>query len=135
HLDLGFEGEFALATAFTGYGFDTGRDSYFAPVLGWRGELLVRLSLGTIKPHLVLGGGGATIVSSSPYMTKETVGEFLWGAGATFAIDSRWQLRVDVRQGLLPTMTGGISPTFEGSLGVGTTFGVPREKIAPRDVE
>ncbi len=135
HIDLGFEGELTCAAAFTGYGFDSGRQSYFSPVLGWRGELLVRLSLGKVMPHLVVGGGGATVVSSSPYMTKETVGELVWGVGATFAIDQRWQLRFDGRQGFLPTMSGGVSPTFEGSIGVGTTFGIPRERVAAPKVE
>src|SRR5207248_2491266 len=107
HLDLGVEAEFAMAAAFTGYGFDTGRDSYFSPVFGWRGDLLVRFSAGNVKPHLTVGGGGATVVSSSPYMAKETVGEFLWGAGITFQIDKHWQFRIDARQGLLPTMSGG----------------------------
>ena len=135
HLDLGFEGEVAMATAFTGYGFTTGRDSYFSPVFGWRGDLLVRLSAGTVKPHLVIGGGGVSVRSSSPYMTKETVGEFVWGLGATLVIDQRWQVRIDGRQGLLPTMGGGTSSTFEGSIGIGTSFGIPKEKLPVRHVE
>ncbi|MGE5187178.1 MAG: OmpA family protein [Acidobacteriota bacterium] len=135
HLDLGLEGEVAMATAFTGYGFTSGRDSYFSPVFGWRGDLLVRLSAGNIKPHLVLGAGGASVRSSSPYMTKETVGELVWGLGVTFVIDQRWQLRFDGRQGLLPTMSGGTASTFEGSIGIGTSFGIPKEHLAPRHVE
>jgi OOP family OmpA-OmpF porin len=135
HLDLGLEGEFALATAFTGYGFDSGRDSYFSPVFDWRGDVLVRLSVGNWRPHLVIGGGGASVRSSSPYMTKETVGEFVWGVGATVAIDRHWQARLDLRQGLLPTMSGGTSSSFEGSLGIGTSFGFPREKLPPYHVE
>src|SRR5436309_366613 len=39
-LELGFEGELALATAWTGYGFADRRMSYFSPVFDWRGEVI-----------------------------------------------------------------------------------------------
>jgi OOP family OmpA-OmpF porin len=132
HLDLGVEAEFAMAAAFTGYDLASmSRDSYFSPVFGWRGDLLIRFSAGNVKPHLIVGGGGETVVSSSPYMAKETVGEFLWGAGVTFQLDKHWQFRVDARQGLLPTMSGGTSSSFEAMAAVGTRFGFPREAAKP----
>jgi len=127
HLDLGVEAELAMAMAFTGYDFDTERDSYFAPVFGYRGDLLIRLSAGDFRPHLTVGGGGTTISSSSPYMVKETVGEFLWGAGITVQANQHWQIRLDGKMGFLPAaMTGASSQTFEGSIGIGTRFGFPQ---------
>jgi OOP family OmpA-OmpF porin len=135
HLDIGVEGELAIATAFTGYDFATGRDSYFSPVFGWRGDVLFRLSIGDVRPHLIVGGGGETVVSSSPYMKKETIGEFLWGAGVTFQVSRHWQFRLDGRQGLLPTTTGGTSSSFEGTISVGTRFGFPREVAPPVHIE
>jgi OOP family OmpA-OmpF porin len=135
HLDIGLEGEFAFAAAFTGYGFDTGRDSYFSPVFQWRGDLLVRLSIGDIKPHLLVGGGGATVVSSSPYMVKETNAQFVWGAGVTFQLDKHWQFRIDGRQGVINAIGNGSTSTFEGSVGIGTRFGFPREVLPPRVIE
>jgi OOP family OmpA-OmpF porin len=129
HLELGIEGELTCAAAFTGYTDNSGRDAYFAPVFGWRAELLARLWLGGVQPHLLIGGGGATVVSRSPYMTKETVGELVWGFGATFPRDRHWRLRVDARQGFLPAKAGGMTPTFELTFGLGVSFDTPREHV------
>jgi OOP family OmpA-OmpF porin len=125
HLQLGFEAELALATAWTGYGFDARRMSYFAPVFGWRANAILRLpGAGAFRPHLTLGGGGETIVSDSPYMSKETDPQLLWGVGASLAVSGSWQLRVDLRQGVMPARGSGATSTFEAQLGIGTTFGL-----------
>src|ERR1700733_10621608 len=42
-LDLGSEGEFAFTPTVTGYGGDSPGRSYFAPVFGERGSLVLRL--------------------------------------------------------------------------------------------
>ena len=124
-LQLGVEGELALATAWTGYGFDARRMSYFAPVFGWRGDVILRLpGAGGIRPHVTLGGGGETVVSDSPYMSKETDPELLWGVGASLGFGGSWQLRADLRQGVMPARGSGATSTYEAHVGIGTTFGL-----------
>lgn len=77
NLELAIEGEFAIAPAFTGATISAtgngGRMSYFASVFEWRAHALLRLARWrAIEPHLVLGGGGETVTSTSPFMSKET---------------------------------------------------------------
>jgi OOP family OmpA-OmpF porin len=135
-LDLGIEGELAIAPAFTGGNFDGGRMAYFAPVFGWRGHALLRLAgLPHVRPHLVAGLGGETVASSSPFMAKETDPVFYWGAGATVPVSERWQLRLDVRHGIMPARRGTVTSTFEVQLGISTTFGLAQRRVAPRPVE
>ncbi|MBA3540026.1 MAG: hypothetical protein H0T79_10390, partial [Deltaproteobacteria bacterium] len=79
-FQLAGEAEVAIAPAFTGGSFDGSRMSYFAPVFGWRGHAMLRLGgLATLRPHLLLGAGGATVASTSPFMTKETDPVVYWG--------------------------------------------------------
>jgi outer membrane protein OmpA-like peptidoglycan-associated protein len=128
HLDVGTEAELALAAAWTGYGFADHRMSYFSPVFGWRGAAIVRLAgiPGGVAPHAVLGAGGATVVSDSPYMRRETEAVLVWGVGASLGFADRWQLRADVRQGVMGAHGPGVTSTFEAELGVATTFGLAR---------
>ena len=127
-LDLGLEGELALATAWTGFGFMGPRESYFSPVFDYRALVMLRLAglPGGIAPHAEVGWGWATVVSSSPYMAKETDPEFLMGLGATLFVH-HWQLRADVRDGLMPSHGPGVSNNWEASIGIGASFGLPRK--------
>jgi OOP family OmpA-OmpF porin len=70
----------------------------------------------------VLGAGGATVASSSPFMAKETDPLGYIGLGATYEVAGRWQLRVDGRQGLMPGRPGGATRVSEVQLGLITTF-------------
>jgi OOP family OmpA-OmpF porin len=139
-LSLSLEAELALATAFTGgSSFDEpGRRSYFAPVFGWRAHALLRQPLGAggkLALHALLGAGGATVASSSPFMAKETDPLAYAGLGAGYAISARWQLRVDARQGVMPGRTSSATRTSELQLGLYTTFGTapPRPPPPPPD--
>jgi outer membrane protein OmpA-like peptidoglycan-associated protein len=127
-LQLALEGELALASSFTG-GTDAGgrgaRMSYFAPVFGWRAHAMLRLDRPSVRPHLVVGGGGETVASSSPFMAKETDPVAYWGPGMTLAVTERWQLRVDLRHGLMPARETGATSTFELQFGFATSFGAP----------
>jgi OOP family OmpA-OmpF porin len=128
HLDLGAEAELALATAFTGGNFDGGRMSYFAPVFGWRAHALLRLGgVPYARPHLVVGVGGETVASSSPYMAKETDPVVYWGPGVSIPVSTSWQLRIDLRHGIMPAREGSATSTLELQLGLATTFGLPRK--------
>ena len=129
-LELAIEGELAVAPAFTGRTAnsveDGGRMSYFAPVFAWRAHALLRLARWrAIEPHIVLGGGGETVASTSPFMSKETDPVVYWGPGASVPVLAAWQLRIDLRHGVMPARGGGATSTVEVALGVQTTFGLP----------
>ncbi len=124
HLGLGVEAELSFTPAWTGYGFESERPSYFAPVFGYRGNLLLRLGGGWLEPHVMAGGGGATVASESPLMAKETDPVFLWGVGASIAMGDRgWHLRLDGRQVLMESMAGTMTSNYELLLAVGVRFG------------
>lgn len=124
-LQLAVEAEVGVATAFTGDAYG-GRMQYFAPVFDWRAHAMLRASsLPYVRPHLVLGAGGETVASRSPYMAKETDPEVYWGVGTTIAFGDRWMARADVRHGLMPGRDG-VEQTLEIQLGLGATFGLPR---------
>jgi hypothetical protein len=135
HLDLGIEADASFTASWTGYGFDGPRPSYFAPVLGYHGNLLLRLGGGWFQPHLTVGGGGKAVISDSPFMAKEADPVFLWGTGATFAMDERWLLRFDGRQGIMEsTVVGKTTQTYEAYVSIGARLGVtpkqtPRETV------
>jgi outer membrane protein OmpA-like peptidoglycan-associated protein len=119
HLDLGVEIEAKLAAASTGGSFDGGRGSYFAPVIGWRGHLIARIDgvTASLAPHVVVGGGGETVASTSPYMMDETDALFYYGAGLTWSVSRRWGVRLDGRHGLTAGREHEITSTLEVLIG------------------
>jgi outer membrane protein OmpA-like peptidoglycan-associated protein len=120
---LGIEGELALTTSWTGYGFVDRRSSYFSPVFGYRADVLVRLLPASwLEPHLVGGGGGVTVASGSPFMTRDTDGVYFWGAGVTLAVQDTWLLRIDARQVWLPSMNDDRTAAYELNLSIGKTL-------------
>ena len=135
HLDLGAEAELSFTPAWTGYGFETMRPSYFAPVFGYRANLLLRLGGGFFQPHVTAGGGGATVTSDSPLMKKETDGVFFWGVGAQFAMGGGWQVRLDGRQLVMENIDGKASSSYEGLLSVGVRFGERGKQPEPEQIQ
>jgi outer membrane protein OmpA-like peptidoglycan-associated protein len=144
-VELAVEGELALATAFTGgtsFG-DSARMSYFAPVFGWRAHAMLRLrftGLPRTSFHALAGGGGETIASSSPFMSKETDPIGYAGVGIDLDVSSSWRLRIDARRGLMPGRTDVTTGTTEVQLGFATRFGLPAKPrpaspAAPSGVE
>jgi OOP family OmpA-OmpF porin len=124
HLDLGGEAELSFAPAWTGYGFESARPSYFAPVFGYRANLMLRLGGSWLQPHVLGGVGAASVASESPLMQKETDPVFVWGVGATIAMGrDGWQLRLDGRQVLTESMSGDTTSNYELLVGVGFRFG------------
>lgn len=122
-LSLGAEGELTFAAASTGTG--VARAAYFAPVLGWRAHALLRQRAGRGAVHAVLGAGGATVASRSPYMARETDPIAYLGVGATYALRSGWQLRVDARQGLMPGRAREVTRVSEVHAGLAVALGGP----------
>jgi OOP family OmpA-OmpF porin len=135
HVALGTELELSFTPAWTGYGFESMRPSYFAPVFGYRAHLMLRLGGGWFQPHITGGVGGATVASESPLMAKETDPVFLWGVGATFAVGNGWQLRFDGRQELMESSSGGTTASYELIVGIGMRFGQKPVTTGPEHVE
>jgi outer membrane protein OmpA-like peptidoglycan-associated protein len=136
-LSLVVEAELAFAAAFTGgssFDDERGRMSYFAPVFGWRAHALLRQPAGAggaLALHAVLGAGGATVTSSSPFMLDETDPLGYAGLGATYAVSDRLQLRVDGRQGIMPGRSSSATRVSELHLGLSATFGAAAARRAP----
>jgi outer membrane protein OmpA-like peptidoglycan-associated protein len=135
YLGIGAEAELSFTASWTGYGFDTRRESYFAPLFGYRGGLLVRWGGGRIEPHLSAGAGGVTIASASPFMAKETDPVFYWAVGATFPVGDRWQLRLDGRQAVMPgRMDGTTATAYQLQIAVGGRL-APSRRSEPVRIE
>jgi OOP family OmpA-OmpF porin len=136
---LGAEAELAFALASTGESMDGGRRSYFAPVFGWRAHVIARLrTTGKVHPFLVVGGGGETVVSSSPFMGDETDAAFHWGGGLSWRAAPSWIARLDLRHGLTAGRTDDVVSTFEMHLGVEKSFdfgGGEVEPLPPLDTD
>jgi hypothetical protein len=133
-ISLGIEGELALTTSWTGYGFQDRRSSYFSPVVGYRGNVIVRLlPEWWLQPHVVGGGGGVTVASSSPFMTKDTDGVYFWGAGVTLPVQGPWLLRIDARQVWMPAMGNEHTAAYELNLSIGKTL-QPRKVVVVEPV-
>jgi OmpA-OmpF porin, OOP family len=125
-LRLALEAELGFAPAFTGSSAGDGRMTYFAPVFEWRGQAVLRLTRWrALVPHLVVGAGSDSVVSRSPFMAADTEPIAHWGAGLIAPMTDGWQLRVDVRQGVMPARNGGALLTAELAFGIGATLGAP----------
>ncbi|HMG51921.1 MAG TPA: hypothetical protein VK601_00540, partial [Kofleriaceae bacterium] len=125
-LQLALEAELAFAPAFTGSRLGAGRMAYFAPVFEWRGQAVLRFARwGALVPHVVLGGGGDSVATHSPFMADDTDPIGYWGAGFTAPVRGGWQLRLDLHQGVMPSRDGGAHLTAELELGLGIAFGSP----------
>ncbi|HVV85119.1 MAG TPA: OmpA family protein, partial [Kofleriaceae bacterium] len=132
---LGVEAEAKLAFSSTGSSDEGGRKSYFAPVLGWRAHLIARLrSRSAWTPHLVVGVGGETIMTSSPFVSGDTDAAFYYGPGVTrpiFGHRGRWDLRVDLRHGITAGRGSGAVSTFELQAGLSTAWGLGHRAARP----
>ena len=114
-----------------------GRMTYFAPVFGWRAHAMLRYVDDTLplRPHLVLGGGGATVASESPYMRKETDPVAYYGGGLSLPLTAAWHVRIEARHGVLPARNGGISSIAELQFGIAGSFGFPEKRTPARVAE
>jgi len=118
---LGVEAEAKLAFASTGESDQGGRPSYFTPVLGWRLQLIARLRTGgVLTPHLVVGAGGETVFTGSPFMTDDTDAAFHWGPGVSWRLTDSLDARVDLRHGVTAGRLDDPHSTFEIQFGLAT---------------
>lgn len=129
-LLLALETEVSLAAASTGASDEeSGRMSYFAPVIGWRAHARLRQPLWAdaldrkLGIHFLLGAGAITVASSSPYMARDTDPVAYAGLGMSLVLAGRWQLRVDGRQGIMPGRESSTTRVSEVQLGLTASFG------------
>lgn len=124
-LHVGSDAELTFAPSWTDYGFESGRSSYFAPVIGYRAELLLRLPLRVLAPHATVGLGGQTVASNSPFITTDT--DLVWhvGIGATVEVVPRWQIRLDGRRSIVPASNGATTANYELLIGFVARLGLP----------
>lgn len=137
-LQFAIETEVTMTTSNTiSNSVPTKRGSYFSPVFGWRANAVFRLDATDIpaRPFLLVGGGGATVASESPYMRKETDPLFNWGLGVILPISESWQVRIDARHGIMAAKGGGITNVGEFHVGLGASFGLPEKHIPAGPVE
>jgi OmpA-OmpF porin, OOP family len=135
-LALGAELETKLALASTGDDRAGDRMAYSSPVIGWRGHVIARVDglAGRLSPHVVIGGGGETISTSSPFMADETDPVFYYGIGASIDVTRRLAVRIDGRHGLTAGRDDRITSTFELQAGMVVRFELGRG-ASPRPSE
>jgi OmpA-OmpF porin, OOP family len=131
---LGVEGELGLAMSSTGRSMDGGRDSFFSPVFGWRIHAIARVrTTGVLHPHVVIGAGGETVWTGSPFMADDTDAAFHWGIGASWKASPKWIARLDLRHGITAGRTDYRAHTFELHLGIEKSWGFGGEREVPRE--
>jgi OOP family OmpA-OmpF porin len=116
---LAVELETKLALSRTGNAVDAMRDSYFAPVLGWRAQAVLDLwNDYRVHPFAVLGVGGETVFTSSPFVASgDSDAATYWGVGARYALSPRYGLRGDFRHGVTAGRFDLASSTVEAHVG------------------
>jgi OmpA-OmpF porin, OOP family len=116
---LSVEIETKLALSRTGSADQAMRDSYFAPVLGWRAQAVLDLwNDYRLHPFAVLGFGGETVFTSSPFVASgDSDAATYWGVGARYALTPRYGLRGDFRHGVTAGRFDLASSTIEAHLG------------------
>ena len=152
---LGVELEAKLALSSTGSAESHGRDSYFAPVLGWRAHaILTGWRANKLSPFAVLGVGGETVFSDSPFMDSgDSDAALHWGVGANYRLAPNYGLRADLRHGITAGRDDLLASTVEIHLGFTYSFEIsskparvgkkvhvntpvaPVEPPAPRDLD
>jgi len=100
--------------------------------VGWRAQAIARLDFRHgVAPHLVIGVGGESITSGSPFVAGDTDLAVYWGLGAAGRVAPRWQLRLDLRHGLTAGRMEAVASTFELHLGVERAFDFGTDERTP----
>lgn len=129
---LSLELEAKLALSSTGARPEAMRDSYFAPVLGWRAQAVLDLwSEYRAHPFAVVGLGGETVLTSSPFVASgDSDAAMYWGLGARYALTPRYGLRGDLRHGITAGRTDLSSSTVELHVGFYYAFSLGDDEPA-----
>ena len=136
HPTVELESEFKIAPAFTANGSAV---SYFAPVFGWRGHVLSGVQVAPwLRVHALVGAGGESIASTSPFMADETDPMAYWGLGVRLASTDRnngWRLCFDGRHVISPGRMDALASSFEIQLGVETSLGTEPARTPVRGTQ
>ncbi|HEY4177460.1 MAG TPA: OmpA family protein [Kofleriaceae bacterium] len=134
-FQVGVEVETDLSLAHTGA--MGSRMSYFAPVFGWRAHMLFRYvdTEIPVQPFLLVGGGGETVASESPFMRKESDPMAYYGGGIALPLIDGYSVRIDGRHGFMASRGGNVTSVGELQLGISGTFGFPEKRRPGRPAE
>lgn len=108
-----------------------------ATVYGVRAHVRFDLLTGRLRPFLVAGMGAHVLRSSSPQMSNDADKSFHWGGGVRWALNDRYDVRLDARHLIVPDRTlDGATSDFEVTAGITYRFGhSPRaNRVEPRPV-
>jgi OOP family OmpA-OmpF porin len=135
HFQIGIEAETDLALSRTGS--MGSRKSYFAPVFGWRAHMLFRYvdTEIPVQPFLLVGAGGETVASESPFMRKESDPMGYYGGGVALPLAAGFSVRIDGRHGFMASRGGNITSVGELQLGISGSFGFPEKRRAARPAD
>ena len=101
-------------------------------MLGWRAHLLARLRSGSAwTPHVVVGLGGETLFTASPFIGDDTDAAFHWGPGISRHLSRAWDLRIDLRHGLTAGRAADVVSTFEVHAGLAKGWDLGQGRAAP----
>ena len=130
---LSVELEAKLALSSTRGNTELMRASHSAPVLGWRASAMLSVwNKKTITPFAVLGLGGETAFSSSPFVySVDTDAQLHWGLGATYRIHPDYGVRADFRHGITAGRFALAASTVEFHVGFYYRFGFGAAKPEP----
>lgn len=108
------------------------------PVVAYRGLVLVRLADGKVRPHIGVGAGAATVITSSATTRRDTDFALVSSFGVTIPVSTLLHLRADVRQNWMESFEGGWAAMYEFQVGLGGTFAPAKTKrrtTRPRPTE
>lgn len=114
---FGLEGELVFIPT-------TSRSSQGAMVIGTRGQGVLNLATGRVRPFLVAGLGSLGVVTerrSENSMQSDLDFTVHWGAGLAIELADSWDLRLDLRQIAAPS-TDDLGATLDHELTAGFTF-------------
>lgn len=103
-----------------------------ATVIGLRGHARFDILTGKLRPFVVAGYGAQVLRSSSMQLINDTDQAFHAGVGVRYAVTRALDLRLDLRELLVPGRTEKIASDYEVSTGLTWRFGQAAPKAAPR---
>lgn len=123
---LSVEVEAKLAFASTAGSAEFMRDSYSAPVLGWRAQAVLSIWPDRpLRPFVLLGIGGETAFSSSPFVDSvDSDAALSWGFGARYQITPAYGIRGDIRHGITAARSSLAANNLELHVGFVYRFGI-----------
>ena len=110
------------------------RPSEFAPIFGWRANLVVDFwRYRTLAPFAILGFGGETLFSDSRYMeSPDTDAIGYIGFGGQYRLSPKYGIRMDFRTGITAGRDQLAAPVIEAHAGLFYRFGTGSVPMATK---